>query len=470
MRLLRPLFGRRQIPAPLVTRDRNPEGTHMLALHSTWPLRFGGLAMLLANGCSASSSASPPSKGEVITRVGTLIYANNDLQKISLPTAPVAFVSRTVGLTTVELIQSSANGFRASEISAPPVDNGCNEHEPVALAVGHMNDDRFEDVLVSDPCGSWVAFGSANGDFTAVPWSNVLPPIPAFPFLMAFETSAGHSVLTGTGGGFEQFLRVDGVSSAVWVGLPNPTLSALQVTNLMFRSDDTSSNSKHQLIVQGYRRMVRFSLDHGREGIDATRGVILNQSLQRGYFQPFEAFDHIANLGIPACPGIALGVGLVASNPGTQFPRRLQRLLIHSESFDTEDLPINLDAVTSLSILPRPTEADALVFVVGQQNGKAVASLWVHDCNSIRELSRFPIEFDWRTPHATVFGPGGIPRTNGVKFVAQNLGTEVEFLHYDGYDVRAFRFKEEVLNWTGVEEKYNVHMAREDVLFQLSPP
>lgn len=418
--------------------------------------------MVFATGCSGGSPAAP-SKGAVVTRVGTLIYANNDLQKISVPTSPLAFVSRTVGLTNVELIQSSADGFRALEISAPPVDRGCKKHEPVALAVGQVNDDAFDDVLVSDACGSWVAFGSANGDFTAVPWSEVLPAIPAQPFLTSFETSVGHSILTGTGEGFQQFLSVNGVSSAVWVGLPHPTLSALQVTDLFFRSDDTPA--KQQLIVQSYRRMIRFPLDDGREGIDPTRGVVLTQSLQRGYFQPFEAFDHIANLGIPTCPKIALGVGQVVSNPGAPFPRKLQRLVIHSDSFDTEDLPVNLDAVTTLSTLPRPTEADALVFLLGQQNGKHVASLWVHDCNSMRELSRFPVEFDWRTPPAAAFGPGGIPRTNGVKFVAQNLGTEVDFLHYDGYEVRVFRFSDDGLNWTGVEEKYNVHTAREDFLF-----
>jgi hypothetical protein len=419
---------------------------------------------LLVTACSGTHAQMSGAPQLVTTVQGTLLYPNNQLEIVGTPDDTVAFISSTVGLSSVELIKSAPQGFTAVQLEAPAIENTeCTVRSPVALSVTTVDADKTDDVLISDPCGNWVGLGSVSGEFKPTSWSDLMPQIPAYPFLSSFHSAAANFIFAGTGAGAQQLEGVDGMwTDTSAIELPLPALAS-QVTQLMLEPMEIVSGDLHESIVmQGYQRLVAVPFDPAK-GADAVGETLLTQTTQDGYLQPFDAFDDLASLQLPECGAAALGIGLVSSF-GQRFPRRLERMSIHADSFDTLDVPTGFDSVVTFSVLPGPVAGGSLVFMLGKKNGVDFAAAWQFDCDNMTELTEFPVEFDWKTPPAPSFGPAGIPKTDGVKLISRRFADEFDFIHYDGYDVRLFRVAN-TGGWTGSEEKYNVHKSRDDLIF-----
>jgi hypothetical protein len=422
----------------------------------------------------ACTGPNPPSNivggPAPVKTAGTLVYPNNDLHQIPIPGQSVAFVASTVGLSTVELVHEEDGGFEALPLVSPPIENAdCSVRTPVATAVGDVNADGLEDVLVSDPCGNWVSVASSTGDFSSRPWTNVLPTIFAYPFLEALEASATTLIIAGTESDLVQLAGTHGSwSGPSSLSLPFPYLSS-QVTDLIGGPVSYDAGSE-VLLVQSYQRLLEFPFDVTEGGIITSQPTILGQALQAGYLVPFEAFDHLAALTLPTCDPVMVGVGLFSMAAGP-FPRTLQRVLVHPASFETEQIQTALDSITTLSVVTRESEGYALLLLLGSKGQQNMLDLWRYDCAGFTELTQLPIEFDWRTPPAPLFGgSGSVVKTEGVKLVAVDLGAEIDFIHYDGYDVRVFGVSQQGTGWVAVERKYSVHQTRGDLAFGSPPP
>jgi len=260
------------------------------------------------------------------------------------------------------------------------------------------------------------------------------------------------------------------VTGGAWLGpqhldLPIPYFGN-RTTQLFAKLRRSQSTASNDILFQSQGRMLVLSIERTDGGVDVTQPAILGQVVQLPYLVPFDGFDHLSTALSERCPALALGVGLFPQYAG-KVPRKLQLVTFDADRYTPVDIATGYDDVTTFAvILPEP-QGHALVGIVGTTGSQTMFGLWeMIDCGQLVKVSERPIEFDWRTPPAPQFGdPPIVPKTNGVKLVAAQVGEEFWFAHYDGWDVRLLRANRTMTAWSLVEEKYNVHQDRQDLSF-----
>lgn len=413
--------------------------------------------------CGASKPA-PTGEGVPVITGGTRVYPNTDLRTLSYRDASLAFVTSTAGLSTVEVIHGIDGGFEAVPIqSPPPEDHTCKTRMPVAVAVADLNADSVDDVLVFDPCGNWIALGSPAGDFEPMPWTALLPAVPSYPFLSTLQTSMQSFVFAGLDSQLTQIAGTGGNwGTPTSQSLPSPYLGD-RVTDLWTVQEANLPTDGRRLLVQSDQELLAFAI-LGAAGIDGAQVTTFTQTIQPGYLIPFDGFDHLSSVSLPGCAPTALGVGVVPAAAGS-FPRTLQRLTFQLGTFGTQEIPTGLESVTTIAVAQRESQGDALVIALGLKGGLDELVLWSMDCQGMTELLQMPIEFSWRAPPAPQFGQAALAKTDGVKLVSMTSGNEIDFAHYDGYDVRVFRAIEGAEGWRASEDKYSLHGSRDDLAY-----
>jgi hypothetical protein len=406
---------------------------------------------------------------------GTIIYPNSDVRRIDRRSQTFSFVASVLGLSTVEYIRENGGHFEASPIVAPPVENaqcGSSPRASSAIAVGDLDDDERDDVLVFDTCGNWVAKGSGAGVFESSSWSSLLQPVGSYPFLEFFDADNVNSKsIVGGFGGTVVIIRPSGAGKGwgdpVRVSMPEPHSDG-RTTHLFTMLPPASDARRGRFLMQSHRRMVLLPI----ETLDVDAGLsltVLDQAVHAPYLAPFDGFDHLSTISVAGCPATTVGIGVFSQSAG-KVARRLQAIEL-GDRYSATDIPTNFDDVTTIAVLAREPEGDAMIGIYGAAGGKNTFALWqLSPCGQWTQLADVTIEFDWRTPEAPGFGSGAVvPKTYGVKIEAARVAGELWFVHYDGWDIRMVRAAGSATGWFLTEEKYNVHKERHDLSFG-SPP
>ncbi len=398
---------------------------------------------------------------------GTFLYPNAVLRNISLTNSMFAFAATEVGLTTVETVAWNGDDFVANEIQAVPPDDASCVRGPVALAVEDVDGDSNQDVLVLDPCGNWLALGDGSQTFEAHSWGDFLPEVTADLFLADFSwptyTGKMLAALDNSQASIISSSNLHDWDGPMQIGFPQPTLSA-QVTDVAVPSVGLTGPGSNELLVQGSRMLTTLPLDQTDSVIDVASSSSFQQTVTPPYLVPFDGFDHLAVISAPGCSTVALSVSvLVNSFAGTELPRTSALLTFGAGSYNVQQLETSYDDATTLSIIRQ--NDSTFVGMYGTRDGATVFELWrLSGCTQLEMLAELPVEFDWRTPAAPAFGVGQVvPKTNGVELVAEQVGDELWFAYYDGFDVRLVRALQNTGGWTLAEQKYEIHATRSDL-------
>ncbi len=391
---------------------------------------------------------------------GTLIPWNTELVRVSAGDA--LFAATVVGLTDVEVVRGSGEDVRVEVLAAPPIANAsdaCPTRSPVSLASGDFDQSDEDEVLVQDPCGSWVS-DVASG----VPQS--VPTVDALVAQMYGETVQldDRSLLALGGLPFALLTMVDAKT-----GTASDTLLERWEPPSVTRAFVASSGitAEHELLLQ--RREALFVVPiNDQHALDWDKQRVLTQTYQRPYTLPFAAYDSLTPFRTTTCGPAALGIG-VFDAPDVEIPRRAQLLRLNEltgETYVAEDLPVAEDVVT-LSPVALPWTDDVLVGVVSRREGMYYfAALALQGCTTWAELGEFEIDFDIRTaPMPASWGGGNFARTDHVMLVpvVDEAAHSVRFYHYDGYSIRVLRVDSSDAGAALNETIVPVHAKREDL-------
>jgi hypothetical protein len=433
-------------------------------------------ALVAQPGCSGNPAANSASNGvgtvsshsgTVQQGAGTLVYPNVDLRVFPAKSPTTfAFAASVVGLTTVEVIREQNAIFKATPLTAPTVAD-CPARTPVAIAIADADLDGHPDALVFDPCGNWIALNIDSDPVVGSAWSDVLPAMTTYPFLDLLQWPDQQHIFGAADLGGSLIT----LSDSRWTGPETVELPIFgtQATALFAKASGLTSAGSEDILAQGHQQMAALPVS-----TDGTVGdpTVLKQSLQPPYLVPFDGFDALATVTDAACGTFALGVGILSPYSGS-FPRTVQLLKFGQGTFGTTEIATGYDDITTIAVVPRAAEGDAMVGVYGTRGGDTIFGLWqVTQCSEATELAETPIEFDWRTPSAPGFGSNGpnVPKTNGVKIAAAVVGDGLEFVHYDGFDVRVVRASSSTGGWDLTEEKHVIHEDRQDLSFATPVP
>jgi hypothetical protein len=162
------------------------------------------------------------------------------------------------------------------------------------------------------------------------------------------------------------------------------------------------------------------------------------------YVVPFDTFDHVHKIPVSGCGTSAAGVGVFIDNPPGAL-RRIERLTVSADSYTMSELDTPGDVVT-FDIVPG-TASDAIAGVIEDSpDGSIFAAYQVTGCDNWTLLAGIQTDFDWRQVPAPGLGTGSlIPKTEGVQIIGwrvnvdgMSTSNQYEFVHYDGYSVRAW--------------------------------
>ncbi len=409
-------------------------------------------AVLLA--CSETNSSTTESGG------GTLIPWNADLVRVSAQDS--LFAATVVGLTDVELVRGSGEDLRIEVLASPPIADAsaaCPTRSPVSLASGNFDQLDEDELLVQDPCGSWVS-DVASGVPQSLATIDALPAHPYGETVLLDD----RSLLAFADLAFES-LSVADPTAGIVTDTPLEGWAPPAVTRPIAASSGITA--ENELLLQRKEAIVVVPVNDDR-ALAWDQKRTLTQEYQRPYVAPFAAYDSLTPVRTTACGAAALGVGIFDAEAG-EVPRRAQLLRLSElsgDSYISEELPIAEDVLT-LGAVTLPWADALLAGIISRRQGVYYfAALALRDCTTWTELGEIEIDFDVRTaPMPPSFGGGNFIRTDHIKLVTvvDEATRSVRFYHYDGYSIRVLRVDTIDDGATLTETLVPVHARREDL-------
>lgn len=404
----------------------------------------GSLTSSTDSGAQAAEAGGAGTTGGA--GAGTLIYRRNSIA--SLPDksggSTVRLAVQILGLSNVEVLEEQPTGeFAASIVAGPPLEAGA-ARAPIGLAVDDMNGDGLDDLLVADTLGNWIAWGKSDGTFAGSDTDPLVQSFLASPDVSFMPTASGDVLVGGLVTSFEASARVAPATS--WgqpldIAIPTPWINA--PVSPQFFALQPAGGGFTELVYVGASRLNLFDLSQVASGTVPLLGSLTQSVVAAPYLEAFASFDHAQVLSVAGCSPLVVGVGVFSNHPNG-VPRQLERLIIQSATYATEELATPFDVV-SLAVVGGAS-GDAIVGVIGEQGTSGVfAAYRVTGCDQWLPLGSVPTDFGWRSPPAPHWGEGGplVPKTDGVQILGLRAtdpatpgDNRYRFLHYDGYDVR----------------------------------
>ena len=394
---------------------------------------------------------------------GPLLHWNSDLRLIRSGVG-ASLLAVVVGLTNVEVLTLGEGSVTALALAPPDPDGEeCGRRFPITAEAGDINGDGMDDVLVFDPScyGNWVGIARGDGTFATRRWGDVLPEFPTNPFLFMSDldldgkreiisaNSRGVFGLGNAGGVWRRF------SGASFPGPPN--LAETSTTAIAI-----GMNVPPSMLVFQRGEYLDFLPVLG-SGAEMSLGApIPRPQTPTRYLKPFMGYDHL--VPVPGCDATAIGVGLFDRTVG-EVPRRVQLINVYSETHKAEEFNVGIDVVAAV-LVPRPSRSDAIVGLIGRAgDGHRFVVTRLADCSTFTKAADWPVEFDWRAVESPQgYSERQVPKQLGVRMVglASHDGSTVDFIHYDGYDLRRFRASESG-TWTLLHSRFALHADRKDL-------
>lgn len=396
---------------------------------------------------------------------GTFIPWNSQSVLVGSGTLAAA----VTGLSTVEVIAVAESSVEVREVIADQeglTASNCGPREPMALALADMDGSGDADLVVQDPCGSWVAERDSGGMYR--PSRSALVDAVGASLYMAPLRRGAVLVL----GNFDVLSVLEpGKHRIASIGLPGVPLS-LRVTRLFVPIADFENGDSTTLLVQRKDGLVIIPVLNDAL-LQGEPGPVLEQHYERPYVRPFEAYDQLTDMSISGCPEMALGVGIFNVESG-DVPRRLQAILLDdaarsSGKYTATDFP-NVQNVLAIAMSDAPAESrflQLLAVIHTEKDAHLFSLLGRTGCAEWSTLSTRDIDFDIRSPPSPAWGEvANVPVTEYVVLVGalrEDLRT-VEFYHYDGYDLRVMSANAQT--WEITQRIERLHDERDDLSYR----
>jgi hypothetical protein len=327
-----------------------------------------------------------------------------------------------------------------------------------------MDGANGNDLVVQDPCGSWIALRGSDGGYTAQR-STLIDNVGPVLYMEVLHEGAllamgNYDVLS--------FLKPSNGQTAL-LQLPGVPLN-LQVTRLFVPL--RASNGGLTLLAQRGNGLVLVTVsDTGT--IRAESGILMRQLYASPYLAPFEGYNQLTDVSLENCPVVAVGVGIFSATAG-RVPRRLQALVlddgaISDGAYTASDFgEVNDVLAVAVTEAPETSEFLQLLGIIHDVDGEHRFSILGRSgCDDWIHLDSQSIEFEYRTPPSPAWGEvKNVPPTGHVILVGTLRQDEggVDFYHYDGYDVRVVEV--DALSWQIVQRFHRVHDDRSDLSYQ----
>jgi hypothetical protein len=343
---------------------------------------------------------------------------------------------------------------QVSSLPIPPNDQ-CKSF-PIAIAVGDVDQDTLDDVVVEDPsCGNWIAKATGPSEFAYEGWISHFPSLRTRPFLTFYSTS----LLISSNEVELDVVHRDGSWQQTGKSLLGPFMNPLMTTSMF--AVNLSDSMSPTILFQGGTFLSKI-IPHSADGqFDLPDPEIIHQ-VQPSSLKPFYGYDHLVSPTETSCDFLGLGIGLYQPEAG-KVPRRVSVLRpAGAGTYLAEDLPFQCNVAT-FGILERPNKSDMIVAALGTcGSDTTIELLQIADCASKRYLSRDTIDF----PMHVVSAPGEIitDALQGVQlFVDSANGLGIRLSNYDGFSVRTWTASDG--GWALHAQSTTVHDVREDVVW-----
>jgi hypothetical protein len=435
------------------------------------------------NRVDAGGDAGLP--GVTTTLSENLIFDTNVvMQALDLTVDQLRFAAVVIGLRTLELVEEEAGTLRVRQLAAFDAPEITSRRAPIGVWALDVDCDALTDLAFGGLEDAYVVRARPDGSFgEREPWARYLPDgIGYAAFDQRLRVGDSALILPFSGTKRQQaFARAPGTCR--WLQAETIDLRDELVWAPFALAWPTSDTTSRVVLQQGGR--LNDSLDV-RLG-ENTFEVSLEGTVEAAPELPYKTYFSSISSPQPlapreGCSQRLIGVGHFDDRglpaEARSELRRLQVYTVRSAQYSWRDLP-ETSGVEAYGIVERASE-----LFVGLYRATAVGHEFLllrqHGCTDAEVVARIPVDFDWQTPPAPLFGQpastseqtrrGFVPKhvspaILATKALSPARGSSILFAHYDGYDGRLVEARPENGTWSLHFNKTKLHEKRDDISF-----